>query len=109
MVQPTLQRATPVRPVTIVAIALMVALALASAGPAAAAPRDGASEPLPVLAALHQVSARLQTAFAHLPDWVGSVWDRLSGDLDPDGATVSAESQSPAGQPVLSGGAALDS
>ena len=108
MVQPTPRTAAPVRPVTIVALALTVALALASAGPAAASPRNGASEPVPMLAALHQVSARLQAAFARLPGWVGSVWDRAAVDMDPNGATVSDESQSPTNQTTLPGESTLD-
>ncbi len=107
MVQPTPQRAAPTRSVMVAVLALTLALALASAGPAAAVARDGISEPLPVLATLHQVTDRLQAALAHLPGWVVSMWDRLSGDIDPDGATVSAETQVPSGQSILPGGSAL--
>jgi len=83
MVHRARRRTAPLLLVPVLAFGLVLALTQ----PAAAAPRDGVGELLPITATLHQITDHLQEA---LSGWIGNVWDRLGGGADPNGVPSSA-------------------
>lgn len=86
------------RPASVLlALILGCVLVLALAQPAAAAPRDGVGEPLPLTATLHQITDRLQEA---LGGWIGNLWGRAATDMDPDGTPSSATVETPRFEPA---------